>query len=201
MLQPLGTQSVRTQRLIRFSNAYAMHPPQLLTPVTIKATSSQPAFEFSASSQPPSPLPASRPSPKSIPTPEMNSLTEYPRHFSPKEYRAIQQASPIAHLPFTGPYAIDSFRIYSPNLLGGGAPTRVGEQLERITQLPRNARGQAERDDFDETPLWYDPELLRVDGDDDAEWRQVRPDDKELRRYLALLAHVATILPSSPQLS
>ncbi|KAG9102307.1 hypothetical protein FS749_007190 [Ceratobasidium sp. UAMH 11750] len=174
MLQHLGTQSLRTERLMRLSNAYVMHPPHLLTPVA-KATSSQP-------SSPDLPVPSSFI--KSTQTSEASSLAEFPRQFSPKEYRAIQQATPIAHLPFAGPYAIDSFRIYSPDLPGGGAPTRVEEQLERIARLPKVAKGQVERDDFDETPLWYDPGLLRVNGDDDAEWRQVRPDDKELRRYL-----------------
>lgn len=41
------------------------------------------------------------------------------------------------------------------------------------------------RNDFDETPGWYDPALLRVSEDEEGdEWRKVRPADKELRRYL-----------------
>ncbi|CUA72748.1 hypothetical protein RSOLAG22IIIB_05005 [Rhizoctonia solani] len=103
---------------------------------------------------------------------------------SPKEYRATQNKSPIAHLPFTGPYAIDSFRIFSSALNGGGAGARVEEQLERIAQLPKPDQSSTEQDDFDETPSWYNPIDLYVMGDDDAEWRKVWPEDKQLRRYL-----------------
>ncbi|KAG9119220.1 hypothetical protein FRC07_005841 [Ceratobasidium sp. 392] len=187
MLRPLGTQSLRTQRLMRLSNAYVMHPPQLPTPTITEATSSQSTFEPASSSPPPSPsLDLSVPHPFLISTqnPQTSISKIYPRNFSPKEYKAVQQASAIAHLPFAGPYTIDSFRIFSPSLSGGGAPAHVDEQLKRIAHLPKVPKDQIERDDFDETPTWYEPELLRADGDEDAEWRQVRPDDKELRRYL-----------------
>ncbi|KAG8778392.1 hypothetical protein FRC12_025004 [Ceratobasidium sp. 428] len=187
LLRPLGTQSLRTQRLMRLSNAYVMHPPQLPTSVMAEATSSQSTLERSPtpSPRPSSPdIPTARPLLVSAQSPKANIATKHPRQFSAKEYKSVQQASAIAHLPFAGPYAIDSFRIYSPSLSGGGAPSRVDEQLRRIACLPKVPKGQVERDDFDETPSWYDPELLRVNGDEDAEWRQVRPDDKELRRYL-----------------
>ncbi|KAG8773980.1 hypothetical protein FRC12_002207 [Ceratobasidium sp. 428] len=187
LLRPLGTQSLRTQRLMRLSNAYVMHPPQLPTSPMAEATSSQSTLERSPtpSSRVSAPeVPAPRPFLVSAQPPETIAATKHPRQFSAKEYKTIQQASAIAHLPFAGPYAIDSFRIYSPSLSGGGAPVGVHKQLERIASLPKVPKGQVERDDFDETPSWYDPELLRVDGDEDAEWRQVRPDDKELRRYL-----------------
>ncbi|KAG9118988.1 hypothetical protein FRC07_006214 [Ceratobasidium sp. 392] len=187
MLRPLGTQSLRTQRLMRLSNAYVMHPPQLPTPITAEAASSQSTSEPSLPSSSPSlSSDLSVPFPYLVSTqnPKPSASAIHPRSFSPKEYKTIQQASAIAHLPFAGPYAIDSFRIFSPSLSGGGAPARVGEQLKRIAHLPKVPQGQVERDDFDETPTWYEPELLRVNGDEDAEWRQVRPDDKELRRYL-----------------
>ncbi|CAE6458021.1 unnamed protein product [Rhizoctonia solani] len=107
--------------------------------------------------------------------------------FSPptaKEYRAIQQKTSIAHLPFTGPYAIDSFRIFSPALNGGGAGARVEEQLGRVAQLADLGQRSGVQDDFDETPEWYDPGVLRAIDDEGAEWRNVWPEDKQLRRYL-----------------
>lgn len=102
-----------------------------------------------------------------------------------KQYRKTQKMSKIAHLPFTGPYTIDSFRIFSSSLIGGGATSRVEEQLARIARLRLNQPIPA--DDFDETPAWYNPSDLSVPYDGDAEWRQVRPEDKELRRYLVSL--------------
>ncbi|QRV99139.1 HhH-GPD domain-containing protein [Ceratobasidium sp. AG-Ba] len=162
-LRAIGTQSVRTERLIRLSNAYTMHPPKFSTDYT----------RFT----PPDPIP--RPA---VSTQEARPTFLPPRHYSPKEYKSIQNTSAIAHIPFAGPYAIDSFRIFSPSLPGGGAPSGVDNQLSLVASLCRNRK--AERDDFDETPEWYEPELLSVQGDDDAEWRQVRPDDKQLRRYL-----------------
>jgi hypothetical protein len=102
---------------------------------------------------------------------------------SAKQYRVTQKSSAIAHLPFTGPYAIDSFRIFSSSLTGGGGPCRVEEQLDRIARLSRSEH-RSPANDFDETPVWYDPGAFRMSGDDEAEWRQVKPEDKELRRYL-----------------
>ncbi|CUA77342.1 hypothetical protein RSOLAG22IIIB_12690 [Rhizoctonia solani] len=103
---------------------------------------------------------------------------------SAKEYRTTQNKSPIAHLPFTGPYAIDSFRIFSSALNGGGAGARIEEQLERIAHLTKPDQLSTGQGDFDETPSWYNPIDLYVTGDDDAEWRKVWPEDKQLRRYL-----------------
>lgn len=160
LLRPLGTQSVRTSRLIRISNTYVMHPPVLLPQTQLIDKD------------------------KSTQSPPYPPGTLSPTHTqSSKEYTKTQKSSPIAHLPFTGPYAIDSFRIFSSSLPGGGAPCRVEEQLKRIASLPRFGR-RPPADDFDETPEWYDPSTLRVFGDEGAEWRQVRPADKELRRYL-----------------
>ncbi|CEL53206.1 Methyl-CpG-binding domain protein 4 OS=Mus musculus GN=Mbd4 PE=1 SV=1 [Rhizoctonia solani AG-1 IB] len=137
LLRPLGTQSMRTSRLIRLSNTYVMHPPNLLAqPVSTSGT-----MQFS----PP----------------------------TAKEYRAIQQKTSIAHLPFTGPYAIDSFRIFSPALNGGGAGARVEEQLGRVAQLADLGQRSGVQDDFDETPEWYDPGTLRVIDDEGAEWRNL----------------------------
>lgn len=160
LIRPLGTQTVRTSRLIRLSNTYVMHPPNL--PPQTGLTNAEKPF-------PPSP-----PSPP---------RTFSPTHIQAKDYTKAQKSSPIAHLPFTGPYAIDSFRIFCSSLPGGGAPRGVEEQLKRIAQLSQlDQRPPA--DDFDETPEWYDPNALQVFGDEGAEWRQVRPADKELRRYL-----------------
>ncbi|KAF8669460.1 histidine acid phosphatase family [Rhizoctonia solani] len=148
LLRPLGTQSIRTSRLMRLSNAYVMHPPNLPSP----------------------PAPASR------------TTKFYPG--TTKEYRAIQQTSPIAHLPFVGPYAIDSFRIFSPALSGGGAGARVEEQLGRIACLAELGQSSRSEDDFDETPDWYNPSPLCSPDDEGEEWRNVWPEDKQLRRYL-----------------
>jgi hypothetical protein len=208
LLRPLGTQSLRTQRLMRLSNVYAMHPPEFPTSSPSQDTSKilcsasqlasgeqevegDPEFEVASSQSIPKPFSPLLPN---LTTPgsflkqarisPSSEHAEISRRLQSRQYRAAQKASPIAHIPFTGPYAIDSFRIFSPSLPGGGAPSRVEEQLARIAKLPKVANEGAERDDFDETPRWYDPKLLHVVGDEDAEWRQTRPDDKELRRYL-----------------
>ncbi|KAF8684927.1 histidine acid phosphatase family [Rhizoctonia solani] len=148
LLRPLGTQSIRTSRLMRLSNAYVMHPPNLPSP----------------------------------PAPTSRTTKFYPG--TTKEYRAIQQTSPIAHLPFVGPYAIDSFRIFSPALSGGGAGARVKEQLGRIACLAELGQSSRSEDDFDETPDWYNPSSLCSPDDEGEEWRNVWPEDKQLRRYL-----------------
>jgi hypothetical protein len=211
LLQPLGTQSVRTQRLMRLSNAYAMHPPEFPTSSPSLGTSntlcptSQLAVEEQGFEETPEFKAAVSPSTAKSspflehPSPDLTTPRSFlkssqispsikhvdaPRRSQSRQYRAAQKTSPISHIPFTGPYAIDSFRIFSPSLPGGGAPSRVEVQLGRIARLPNVANGQIERDDFDETPRWYDPKLLSVDGDEDAEWRQARPNDKQLRRYL-----------------
>ncbi|ELU41127.1 HhH-GPD domain-containing protein [Rhizoctonia solani AG-1 IA] len=148
LLRPLGTQSIRTSRLMRLSNAYVMHPPNLPSP----------------------------------PAPTSRTTKFYPG--TTIEYRAIQQTSPIAHLPFVGPYAIDSFRIFSPALSGGGAGARVKEQLGRIACLAELGQSSRSEDDFDETPDWYNPSSLCSPDDEGEEWRNVWPEDKQLRRYL-----------------
>lgn len=80
-------------------------------------------------------------------------------------------STPISHLPGAGPYALDSFRIFSPMYLGGGAPTGEAEALDRLRlilsmQKPRQAESQV-------------PESR------ESEWKKVIPLDKELRKYLA----------------
>ncbi|CAE6442956.1 unnamed protein product [Rhizoctonia solani] len=191
LLRSLGTQSMRTSRLIRLSNAYVMHPPvlplqqrhasggraecdtppMLLTDIKCTVQCS-PASSFKRLG-----------GNNAIPTADESSTMRSPR-ISTKEYRAVQRTSPIAHLPFTGPYAIDSFRIFSLALNGGGAGARVEEKLGRVARLAESNQYSRNQDDFDETPGWYNPRYLRVTDDDDAEWRKVRPEDKQLRRYL-----------------
>ncbi|CAE6524377.1 unnamed protein product [Rhizoctonia solani] len=187
LLRPLGTQSVRTSRLIRLSNAYVMHPPVI--PPQPRPTSgnkvdgttltiSQGTVQYSPISSRKGPI-----GKKVIcMTDEAKPIQSC--RISPKEYRTTQNKSPIAYLPFTGSYAIDSFRIFSSALNGGGAGARVEEQLERIAHLTKPDQHSSGQDDFDETPSWYNPIDLYVTGDDDAEWRKVWPEDKQLRRYL-----------------
>ncbi|KAF8597561.1 hypothetical protein BDV93DRAFT_562168 [Ceratobasidium sp. AG-I] len=210
LLRPLGTQSVKASRLMRFSNAYAMHPPVLPGPSCVKkesrivtgmgsessldsefpvASLSQ-SFASTTQTSKQSGLPPLKPflvSAQNIKQPPQSQSIPSTL-LSPKEYLKTQKLSPIAHLPFTGPYAIDSFRIYSSGLPGGGAPVGDEAQLERVAHLPmvddddNMCTGQ---DDFDETPAWYDPALLHVHrSEEDDEWRKVRPNDKELKRYL-----------------
>ncbi|KZO99820.1 DNA glycosylase [Calocera viscosa TUFC12733] len=62
----------------------------------------------------------------------------------------------VAHLAGVGRYAADSWRIYSPTLLGGGGPKGAREILEG----------------------------LREPNDEPEEWKEVLPLDKELRWYL-----------------
>ncbi|KAH7316394.1 hypothetical protein B0J17DRAFT_686935 [Rhizoctonia solani] len=181
LLRPIGTQSVRTSRLIRLSNAYIMHPPTLIpeprpkTKHTVQIALADPAENSLASGKRPR---------GNKETCMVELKTSGSSHISAKEYSAVQKTSPIAHLPFTGPYAIDSFRIFSPALDGGGAGARVEEQLGRITCLTELGPYSPSQDDFDEAPSWYNSRALRVVGDDDAEWRKAWPDDKQLRRYL-----------------
>lgn len=210
LLRPLGTQSVRTSRLMRFSNAYVMHPPTLPGPNRMKEESNVVTeMQQGLSLNPDSPMVSTSQSPASqtqtlkqdtFPTPRPFLVsTQTPKRasqshptlstpLSTKQYLKTQKQSPIAHLPFTGPYAIDSFRIFSSDLPGGGAPAGVEAQLKRIAHLPIADEGDdigIGEDDFDETPSWYDPALLRVGGDEGGdEWRMVRPNDKELKRYL-----------------
>ncbi|KDN41993.1 hypothetical protein RSAG8_07038, partial [Rhizoctonia solani AG-8 WAC10335] len=110
-------------------------------------------------------------------------IKEY-SHISAKEYRATQRKSPIVHLPFAGPYAIDSFRIFSSASNGGDAGTLVEEQIGRVACLVETGPRSLGQDDFDETPGWYSPNYLHARDDDGAEWRKVWPKDKQLRRYL-----------------
>jgi len=82
----------------------------------------------------------------------------------------VYPSTPISHLPGAGPYALDSFRIFSPMYPGGGAPTGEADALNRLPlvllgQISRRAESQV-------------PELR------DSEWKKVTPSDKELRKYL-----------------
>ncbi|KAG8730869.1 hypothetical protein FRC11_005619, partial [Ceratobasidium sp. 423] len=191
LLRSLGTQSMRTSRLIRLSNAYVMHPPVLLSQPRAASGSKverdvPPAllkeFGYTAQCSPASSCKRLEVS-HGISTPNKSSTARSP-HISAKGYRATQRKSSIAHLPFIGPYAIDSFQIFSPALNGGGARARVEEQLERVARLAESDQRSRGQDDFDETPGWYNPIDFRVTDDEDAEWRKVQPGDKQLRRYL-----------------
>ncbi|KAH7309401.1 hypothetical protein B0J17DRAFT_606296 [Rhizoctonia solani] len=182
LLRPIGTQFVRMSRLIRLSNAYTMHPPTLIPELRPKTKHT---FQIALADPTENSL-ASGKRPKGDKEIGMVELkTSGSSHISAKEYSAVQKTSPIAHLPFTGPYAIDSFRIFSPALDGGGAGARVEEQLGRITCLTELGPYSRSQDDFDEAPSWYNSGALRVVDDGDAEWRKAwGPDDKQLRRYL-----------------
>ena len=69
----------------------------------------------------------------------------------------------ISHLPGVGKYALDSYRIFSPSLPGGGAPAKEQERLALVKRM---------NEELDSVEI------------DSEEWRDVLPDDKELRRYL-----------------
>ena len=114
--------------------------------------------------------------------------------------------------PFRGAgrYASDSFRIYSHLLPGKGAPDGEAKWLAKRERAiarakahpHRNGRSQMKKTstkvDIDENPVdenakvdeevWGVEELGEYLSDDEPEgqeeWRNVKPTDKELRRYL-----------------
>ncbi|KAG8945361.1 hypothetical protein FRC04_000896 [Tulasnella sp. 424] len=81
----------------------------------------------------------------------------------PKESPTQYPPTPISHLPGAGKYALDSYRIFSPMFCGGGAPRDEQRCLQNLL-LTRDETNES-------TP----------------EWREVLPEDKELRKYLVSL--------------
>ena len=75
VIRHLGTQSVRSRRLILLSRAYLQDPPSVYDPRSSKSTKI------------------------SSPSTYLRTTTAYP-------------ATPISHLPGTGRYALDSYRIF-----------------------------------------------------------------------------------------
>ena len=74
LIRHLGTQSIRSRRLILLSRAYLQDPPSIYDPRSSKAT-------------------------KICSPSTLHTTTAYP-------------ATPISHLPGTGRYALDSYRIF-----------------------------------------------------------------------------------------
>jgi methyl-CpG-binding domain protein 4 len=93
LLQPLGLHVTRSKRLIDLSLAFLQDPPRSSQ---LRRSRSYQSLPFSSipSSSPSSPLRA----------------TDTPSHPEPK--RSRYPPTPISHLPGTGPYALDSYRIF-----------------------------------------------------------------------------------------
>ncbi|KAG8891766.1 hypothetical protein FRC01_014521 [Tulasnella sp. 417] len=91
----------------------------------------------------------------------------------PVELPVRYPPTPISHLPGVGRYALDSYRIFSPALSGGGAP-RDEQHCLRNLLSPCDDSSEAK-----------------------PEWKEVLPEDKELRKYLvSILNHVVVDLGS-----
>jgi methyl-CpG-binding domain protein 4 len=90
MIQPLGLQAIRAKRLIELSAAYLQEPPSHDRHYPSRAYRATHSL-----SSPPS-------SPVSTPPSSPSKRKRYP-------------PTPISHLPGTGPYALDSYRIFCAN--------------------------------------------------------------------------------------
>lgn len=84
MIRPLGTQSIRARRLINLSRVYLQDPPSLCD---------------------------LRPSRPTI-LPRTSTNNHNALDGSPRQQRERYPPTPISHLPGTGPYALDSYRIF-----------------------------------------------------------------------------------------
>ena len=82
----------------------------------------------------------------------------------------------ISHLPGVGAYALDSFRIFSSFLEGGGAPSKEEERLRELD----NAFSDGVCIPPPEHPE-HEPETFQAPFE---EWKSVLPSDKELVKYL-----------------
>ncbi|KAF8333460.1 uncharacterized protein EI90DRAFT_3052107 [Cantharellus anzutake] len=92
--------------------------------------------------------------------------------------------TPISHLPGVGPYALDSFRIFSPYMSGGGAASREKEALALLAE--KYADGSDTASDVLSPSLGFE------------EWKNVTPSDKELARYMVsplVSCHKYLVLP------
>lgn len=129
----------------------------------------------------------SQPAPDPLPNSENTraaTLVEMSRRYCqdppivgvPRTKKGLRRATPISHLPGVGDYALDSFLIFSPSLVGGGAPSRVAEVLHSRALLLA-ARGRPPGREADDM-------LVLPENWLDEAWRSVVPRDKELRRYL-----------------
>lgn len=169
----LGLQNVRASRLIQMSAMYCMDPPNLAdcrpsrVPAVVQAPVSPPSEASDATTASPS-----------TKTRSTVVRVKYP-------------PTAISHLPGVGQYALDSYRIFSPDLPGGGAAKDEVACLIclRLT-LPNQVRSAG--------PIKVTESVNPVPfiSDSDAEWRQVMPFDKELRKYLVCTAH-ATDYPQA----
>jgi methyl-CpG-binding domain protein 4 len=94
IIRSLGTQSVRAKRLISLSRIYLQDPP---SPFDLRVSNSSIPTAISSSSFKPSSMSSSQP---------INFAPTVPskRHRYPP--------TPISHLPGTGTYALDSYRIF-----------------------------------------------------------------------------------------
>ncbi|KAG8879971.1 hypothetical protein FRB97_001270 [Tulasnella sp. 331] len=149
----LGLQNVRASRLIQMSAMYCMDPPNLED----CRPSRVPTFP-------------------QVPTKANEALlSEWPLAAEKVKY----PPTAISHLPGVGQYALDSYRIFSPDLPGGGAAKDENACVIRVRlTVPNEARPEGPSgvaEPFISVPFISDP---------DAEWRQVMPFDKELRKYL-----------------
>ncbi|KAG8989007.1 hypothetical protein FRB94_001778 [Tulasnella sp. JGI-2019a] len=153
----LGLQNVRASRLIQLSAMYCMDPPNQ----TECRPSRVPAIvQLSA-------LPAS----------ELTDLDA--REPSSTTVKVKYPPTAISHLPGVGRYALDSYRIFSPDLPGGGAPRDEHVRCKTLCSLVPN-REHSERYFEVVGPILPIPSI----SDPEAEWRKVLPVDKELRKYL-----------------
>ncbi|WVF71461.1 hypothetical protein IAT40_006265 [Kwoniella sp. CBS 6097] len=178
LLYPLGLFNQRASSLVRFSRQYL----DLNWP--IYASSSHP---LSTSDLPPLPNPNSRLNPNlnpiSVETPDLDS------EFSSSGSLALALALDVKVFHGSGVYASDSFRIFSHLLPGRGGPENESIWLEKRARALEGMRehGVEWNGGVEMLGDWLgdDGEEKSSGGDEEEEeWRKVRPNDKELRRYL-----------------
>ncbi|WVQ99405.1 hypothetical protein IAU59_006538 [Kwoniella sp. CBS 9459] len=182
LLYPLGLFNQRAASLVRFSRQYL----DLGWPIF--ASSSHP---LQTSDLPPLPLPSL----DSSSTPDSSNL-KIPHN--PFSSNSEQTALDVKVFHGSGVYASDSFRIFSQLLPGRGGPEQESIWLEKRTRALEKMRAQGVDWDGGVEMLgdWFDDDDCRHgradaeviprkgEGFEEEEWRKVRPNDKELRRYL-----------------
>ncbi|KAG8937700.1 hypothetical protein FRC00_002166, partial [Tulasnella sp. 408] len=160
----LGLQNTRANRFIQLSLQYITDPPNRdclhrsrCPTQTPKKRAPKKQASLSSVNTPAeiAPRPANG-KPKKRVVPQAGESISDP----PAEAQVRYPPTPISHLPGVGRYALDSYRIFSPTLSGGGAPRDERRCLKTLLSPDCNS---------DEA---------------EPEWKKVLPEDKELQKYL-----------------
>ncbi|KAG9034054.1 hypothetical protein FS837_002292 [Tulasnella sp. UAMH 9824] len=161
----LGLQNTRANRFIQLSLQYITDPPNRdclhrsrCPTQTPKKRTPKKVVSFNTTTEIAPPL-ANGQRQKSV-VPQAGESISDPA----VEPQVRYPPTPISHLPGVGRYALDSYRIFSPTLSGGGAPQDEQACLQNLLS-PNYNSNEAE-----------------------PEWKKVLPEDKELQKYLVNLA-------------